>query len=100
LGVFVVGVPVIAMLDGGVVLLALWVVAIGATGSLLLHNGAGGVANAVSILVGRPVALTARSREKIDLASISPDTRRQLRAAVLAMVALAVLGLVLAVTNG
>jgi hypothetical protein len=100
LGVFVVGVPVIEMLDGSVVLLALWVVAVGATGSLLLHDGAGGVANAISILVGRPVALTARSREKINLGSINPETRRQVRVAFLAMMALAILGLVLALTNG
>jgi UDP-N-acetylmuramyl pentapeptide phosphotransferase/UDP-N-acetylglucosamine-1-phosphate transferase len=96
----VVGLPVIELLDGSVVLLALWVVAIGATGSLLLHDGAGGMANAISILVGRPIALTARGREKIELGSISPETRRQLRVAFLAMMALAMIGLVLALTNG
>jgi hypothetical protein len=101
LGVLVVASPVIfELLDGSVVLLALWLVAVGATLLLLLHDGAGAVANTISIVVGRPVALTARSRERMDLERIAPETRRQLRVALLAMMALAVLGLVLAVTNG
>jgi hypothetical protein len=100
LGVFVVALVATELLDGGVVLLALWVVALAVTASLLLHDGAGGVANTISILVGRPVALTASSRERIELETIAPNTRRQFRVAFLGMVALVIVGFVLAVTNG
>ena len=99
LGGLVVTLILVYALTGSAAVIAVWAAVIAATGLLLLHDGAGAVANVASILAGRPIALTARGRELVDLGAIGEQTRQQFRVLFAGAVGLAVLGIVLALVS-
>jgi hypothetical protein len=75
--------------------LAVTAVLLGASALILSVDANGAVTNPVSLVAGRPIALSSRGRERISLDRITPEQRRTMRlvlaVAVMGMLFLAVM---------
>jgi hypothetical protein len=67
---------VISAVTENLIPLSLWGLATLWVALFLLHDGTGGVANNASILAGRPIAFTARSRARVSLSHVTPELQR------------------------
>lgn len=99
IGVLIAGGLLLQPVDSGVPVL-LWTVLLAGFGLLMLHpDHEDGAVNAVSVLAGRPIALTARARERMTLHHIIPEQRRLIRMAGLVPLAFIVVAIVLGVAD-
>ncbi len=97
LGLLIAGALLLQLVDS-VVPLLVWAVLSAGVVLLMLHpDHEDGAVNIISILAGRPIALTARARQRMTLHHIRPEQRRLIRLLGLVPLAFIVVAIVLGV---
>jgi hypothetical protein len=79
LAALVAGSVALDRLTAGPVASAVFVLVVLAVVALLRHDGSGSVSNTASLVVGRPIALTARGRAELSVDHLTAEQSRLLR---------------------